>query len=69
MKKINVFINGKEQEIPESSTVQSVLNNMKLKSPLVVVEKNREIVQKEDYANNAVQEGDKLEIVGFFGGG
>ena len=42
---------------------------MKFKSSLLVVEKNREIVQKEDYINSVVLEGDRLEIVGFFGGG
>jgi len=66
---MKVIINGKETEIPENSTVGSVLAALEIKSSMLVVEKNLSIVDRENYALSALAEGDSLEIVGFFGGG
>lgn len=68
MSEINVVINGKEKIIDSDSTIQRLLKDLEIKGPMVVVEKNLEIVSKERY-NDFIKEGDRLEIVGFFGGG
>ncbi|MFH0702460.1 MAG: sulfur carrier protein ThiS [bacterium] len=67
MHKIKIYINGEEKEINEKSTVQDVLNHIDIKSPMVVVEKNQEIIHQ--YDSCYLEEEDKLEIVSFFGGG
>lgn len=69
MEKINVKINGKDIELGNSSTVADMLEERSVTGSMFVVEKNREIVQKEDYAQTAVVQDDVFEIVGFFGGG
>lgn len=66
---MKVIINGKETEIAENSTVKQVLETMEIKSNMLVVEKNLNIVDKKDYESCLLNEGDSLEIVGFFGGG
>lgn len=66
---MNIIINGKNIELKNSSTVAEMIVERQVSGTMFVVEKNLEIVNKEDYAKTPVQEDDKIEIVGFFGGG
>ena len=66
---MNVIINGQNIELKDSSTIAEMLWERKVTGAMFVVEKNKEIVQKEDYAQTLIQESDSFEIVGFFGGG
>lgn len=68
MSKIEVIINGQTKEIEETKTIQEILEEFDYKSPMIVVEKNLKILPKENYSTN-LSDGDKLEIVSFFGGG
>lgn len=69
MDKIKIILNGKEKEIDRNSTVKDILETLNIKSPMLVVERNVEIVPKEQYESCQLQDGDKLEVVSFFGGG
>lgn len=69
MSKIKIVINGKEEEIKENFTIQNIINNKNIKHQMLVVEHNLNIVPKDQYGSILLQEGDKLEIIGFFGGG
>lgn len=66
---MKVIINGKDIELETSSTVAQMLTEREVSGTMFVVEKNREIVQKENYVQTPVAENDVFEIVGFFGGG
>jgi len=66
---ISVTINGETREVPEGLTVKDLLAYLDLHERLVVVEKNREIVRREDYEAVDVGEGDAFELVHFVGGG
>lgn len=68
-KKINVTINGKNLELTNSLTVEQMLVEREVSGTMFVVEKNLQIVAKENYSDTPVEEGDVFEIVGFFGGG
>ncbi|MEI8389547.1 MAG: sulfur carrier protein ThiS [bacterium] len=68
MGKLKVTINGKETEIAENFTITNLLEDLKVTGSMFVVEKNLEIVPKENF-HVKINDGDKLEIVGFFGGG
>jgi thiamine biosynthesis protein ThiS len=68
MSKISITVNGKPREVDENTTINSLLAEMELKSPMLVVEKNLEIVPKDNY-DTVVKDGDTIEIVAFFGGG
>lgn len=69
MNKINVKINGNDIELENSLTVAEMLQERNVTGTMFVVEKNLQIVSKENYALEQVQSGDSFEIVGFFGGG
>ncbi len=62
-------INGESREFPGELTVGTLLDHLGLKGDRVAVELNREIVRHEQWANTALREGDRLEIVHFVGGG
>lgn len=68
MSKFSIVINGKNIELENTSTVEDLVTERSI-SGMFVIEKNKEIIQKEDYATTPVKENDILEIVGFFGGG
>jgi thiamine biosynthesis protein ThiS len=42
---------------------------LKVSSPRVAVERNREILPKSSYASTLLEEGDTFEVVEFVGGG
>ena len=69
MNRINVKINGNDMELENVSTVEDMLKARKVTGSMFVVEKNREIVAKENYAKTPITENDVFEVVGFFGGG
>jgi len=69
MTSIRVQINGDTREIPAGRTVTDLLAHLGLHPRLVVVEYNREILDRERYSETQVREGDSLELVHFVGGG
>jgi sulfur carrier protein len=66
---IRVRLNGKEREIDGGHTVRSLLESLDLHPGMVVVELNRDILERARYAEVDVSEGDALELVHFVGGG
>ncbi len=50
-------------------TVAELLTHLELDTKIVVVERNKEILQKEDHQDTSVFDGDQIEIVTFVGGG
>jgi len=67
MSKIKIKLNGEEFEFNSGSTVNDLVEFKQAKG-MFVVEKNLEILQKENY-NVQLEDNDIVEIVGFFGGG
>jgi len=68
MAKIKIIVNGKEREIEENLSINGLLSELEVKSPMLVVERNLQIVPKDNYSD-IIAAGDRFEIVGFFGGG
>ena len=66
---IAVRVNGRDREVPSGLTVHELLGHLELEPGLIVVERNREILDRERYEEIEVLEGDTLELVHFVGGG
>ena len=66
---MQIIINGKPTETTAGSTVQNLLDQLKLDSRQVVVERNRTIVPRQRFGAEFLADGDTLEIVHFVGGG
>ena len=66
---IEVTVNGEARRVPAGGTVADLLAHLGLHPGLVVVEHNRQILERKAYADTAVRAGDGLELVHFVGGG
>ncbi|MCR8635873.1 MULTISPECIES: sulfur carrier protein ThiS [Paenibacillus] len=66
---MQLVINGENREVTEVSTITDLLVLFKLEQKILVVELNREIIERTQYDSMALKEGDRLEIVHFVGGG
>ena len=69
---MQVIINGQSREfaaLSVSATVADLVAELELKGDRVAIEQNGDIVTRTEWADTAVQAGDKFEIVHFVGGG
>ena len=62
-------VNGDPMEVAEGATLSMLLEQLRLKPELVVVELNMNILKREELARTPLKDGDHLEIVHFVGGG
>lgn len=66
---MQVTINGETRSVPDNLSLQALLRYLNLREERVAIERNREIVNRERWAQVKVEAGDQLEIVHFVGGG
>jgi sulfur carrier protein len=66
---IKLIINGEERTFHSAPTLAGLVEELGMKQDRVAVELNRNIVSRERWAETALSEGDRLEIVHFVGGG
>jgi len=66
---MQLTINGEARKFDAPLTVEQLLGAIGLDPRKVAVERNLEIVPKSHYAGLALDDGDRLEIVHFIGGG
>lgn len=66
---VQVHLNGKPREVTGGQTVNELLESLDLKPGMVVVELNREILERDRYDEFTIGEGDTIELVHFVGGG
>ncbi|MDR6225006.1 sulfur carrier protein ThiS [Desmospora profundinema] len=67
---MTIEVNGQEMTVPDQiKTVEALLEHLELEMRIVVVEQNRRVLERDDHKHASLQEGDRLEIVQFVGGG
>ena len=66
---LRVRVNGDELRLPRGASVTALLERLRVSTPRVAVERNREILPKAAYASTSIEEGDVFEVVEFVGGG
>ncbi len=66
---ICVTINGEERSLARPMSVTAMLDEFGLMAKKIAVERNLEIVPRSTYDDVQVEDGDRLEIVRFVGGG
>jgi sulfur carrier protein len=67
---MTLLVNGNQVELPNQvSTIAEVVTHFFPNKPVVIVEHNGEILDKELYEKQVVSDGDKVELVQFVGGG
>ena len=66
---MRLTVNGEVREAPDQATLADLLASLGIESGRVAVERNLEIAPKSLWGVTLLQEGDRLEIVQFVGGG
>jgi sulfur carrier protein len=66
---MNVQLNGEQKEVSEGSTVAGLLSSLGIGVERVAVEVNLDIVPRARHATHVINDGDRIEIVQFVGGG
>jgi thiamine biosynthesis protein ThiS len=69
LQNISIVVNGAPEQVPSGLTVSALLIHLKVDPARVAVELNREIVRKTAWDRTLVEDGGRLEIVQFVGGG
>jgi thiamine biosynthesis protein ThiS len=64
-----VEINGEPRQFKDVLTLAALVESLGMKPDRVAVERNREIVPRDQWLATQLAEGDQLEIVHFVGGG
>jgi sulfur carrier protein len=69
LKVITVSINGATRQLPDSTGVAELMEEMGLTGKRIALERNGEIVPRSLFAAQQLADGDKLEVVVAVGGG
>jgi thiamine biosynthesis protein ThiS len=65
---MKLVLNGEEKDVP-AGNITDLVTQLGMKLDRVAVELNREIVPRDRWTATNLNDGDKLEIVHFVGGG
>lgn len=66
---IKVVVNGVARTIDAGLNLEQLLARLELPPGRIAVERNRQVVARTSYAEETVEDGDRLEIVTLVGGG
>jgi thiamine biosynthesis protein ThiS len=66
---VKLHLNGDPREYPAALTLAGLVEQLGMKSDRVAVELNRNIIPRELWSQTNLNDGDRLEIVHFVGGG
>jgi sulfur carrier protein len=65
---VTLVING-DQKKSDAKTLAELIESLGMKADRVAIELNREIVSRSQWESTLLNDGDRLEIVHFVGGG
>ena len=66
---MQIQVNGERRELKDESRLSELLKELSLAPERVAVELNHQVVRRNDWPNKVLNEGDRVEIVHFVGGG
>lgn len=66
---MQIFLNGESQEIDAGTSIEALVRTLADDPRGIAIERNLEIVPKGEHANTLLEDGDRLEVVQFVGGG
>ena len=64
-----IKVNGEEREVPGGTTLEELVRLLALAPERLAVELNLEVVRRAEWAQRPLNDGDRVEIVHFVGGG
>jgi len=65
---MHIYLNGEQHET-DAASMDDLLAELGIQWRMIAIERNLEVVPKSTYADAALAEGDRIEIVHMIGGG
>lgn len=66
---MNIIINGEAKDFKENSSLQNILEELSLVGKVMAAAVNMDIVKQDSWNTFILNDGDKLELLDFVGGG
>lgn len=66
---MKIILNGETREFEENITIEVLLKTLSLEGKVMAAAVNIEIVKQDSWDKYQLQDGDKLELLDFVGGG
>ena len=66
---MQVYVNGEAKELSGPLSLSELITQLDLPAARIAVELNRNVIRRNDWNATTLNEGDRLEIVHFVGGG
>lgn len=66
---MRIQINGEARDVPDKISLTELIEHLSLAPERLAVELNHEVVRRANWPNTILNEGDRLEVVHFVGGG
>lgn len=66
---IHIHVNGEARTWRSGATVAELLQDLDIRTERVAVELNLEILDRATFDQRSLKDGDRVEILGFIGGG
>ena len=66
---MNIIVNGETREFKGESTLLEILKELSLEGKVMAAAVNMEIVKQDSWDTHRLNDGDKLELLDFVGGG
>ena len=66
---MRITLNGQQETLDSATTLETLLARLKLEPIRVAVEINEDLIPRKTFADTAIHDGDRIEIVTLVGGG
>ncbi len=66
---MRIRVNGVDQDLPEGANILQLLKQLDIAPERIAIEINLTVIDRTAYHEHIFQEGDKVEIISFIGGG
>ncbi len=66
---MRITVNGETREVTEGQSVAALLSALDIQAERVAVELNLKIVDRQAFTGTSLNDGDRVEVIGFIGGG
>ena len=66
---MHIQVNGEPRTVTAGATVAGLLKELDIRPDRVAVELNLTILDRSEFDGRSLQEGDRIEIISFIGGG
>jgi len=66
---MQILVNGEESEVSPNTSIADLLQQLERDPRTLAVERNMELVPRDQHADTLLEDGDRIEVVTLVGGG